>query len=122
MVYTFDDAKAKNRHKTQYFEIFGNRAHLPRRLAGPHRPSRRLGDSSRGDPCSRTSGNSTHVDEDFSPANDLAAKNPAKLKELQELFLEGGGQIQVLPLDDRQSERTNADLVGRPDLMAAAPR
>ncbi len=25
MVYTFDDAKAKDRHKTQYFEIFGNR-------------------------------------------------------------------------------------------------
>ena len=47
MVYTFDDAKAKDRHKTQYFEIFGNRAHLPRRLAGPHGPPRRLGSASR---------------------------------------------------------------------------
>ena len=26
MMYTFDDAKADSRHKTQYFEIFGNRA------------------------------------------------------------------------------------------------
>ena len=26
MVYTFDDAKAKERHTTQYFEIAGNRA------------------------------------------------------------------------------------------------
>ena len=26
MLYTFDDAKAKDRHLTQYFEIFGNRA------------------------------------------------------------------------------------------------
>jgi arylsulfatase A-like enzyme len=26
MVYTFDDAKAKDRHTTQYFEMFGNRA------------------------------------------------------------------------------------------------
>ena len=26
MVYTFDDAKAAERHKTQYFEMFGNRA------------------------------------------------------------------------------------------------
>src|SRR5690349_5070899 len=25
MLYTFADAKAKDRHKTQYFEIFGNR-------------------------------------------------------------------------------------------------
>ena len=26
MVYTFDDAKAKERHTSQYFEMFGNRA------------------------------------------------------------------------------------------------
>ena len=26
MVYTFDDAKAAERHTLQYFEIFGNRA------------------------------------------------------------------------------------------------
>ena len=26
MIYTFDDAGAKDRHRTQYFEIFGNRA------------------------------------------------------------------------------------------------
>ena len=26
MVYTFDDAKAADRHTTQYFEMFGNRA------------------------------------------------------------------------------------------------
>ena len=26
MSYTFDDGKAKDRHVTQYFEIFGNRA------------------------------------------------------------------------------------------------
>ena len=43
MVYTFADAKAKDRHKTQYFEIFGNRGDLPRRLAGPHGPPGRLG-------------------------------------------------------------------------------
>ena len=29
MAYTFDDAGAKDRHTTQYFEIAGNRAHLP---------------------------------------------------------------------------------------------
>ncbi len=26
MLYAFNDAKAAERHKTQYFEIFGNRA------------------------------------------------------------------------------------------------
>jgi len=48
-----------------------------------------------------------HVDEDFSQVNDLAAKNPAKLKELQALFSGGGKKYNVLPLDDRRSERLN---------------
>src|SRR5204862_4897832 len=59
-----------------------------------------------------------HVAEDFSSANDLAAKQPAKLKEMQELFLQEAVTYQVLPLDDRMLERFNASLVGRPDLMA----
>ena len=39
LVYTFDDAKARSRHTTQYFEIFGNRASIttvgwPERFTG----------------------------------------------------------------------------------------
>jgi arylsulfatase len=49
--------------------------------------------------------------------NDLAEKNPAKLKELQDLFMEEGAKYHVLPIDDRSLERMNASLVGRPDLM-----
>ena len=49
--------------------------------------------------------------------NDLAAKNPAKLKELQELFMTEAVKYNVLPIDDRLIERLNAKLVGRPDLM-----
>ena len=37
---------------------------------------------------------------------------------MQALFLKEAIKNQVLPLDDRLIERTNADLVGRPDLMA----
>src|SRR5205807_6126219 len=55
---------------------------------------------------------------DFSLANDLAAKNPEKLKELQDLFLKEAIKYHVLPLDDRTLERLNPALVGRPDLMA----
>jgi arylsulfatase len=58
-----------------------------------------------------------HVDEDFSQANDLAATNPAKLKELQDLFMEEAIKYSVLPLDDRVFERFNAAIAGRPDLM-----
>ena len=42
-----------------------------------------------------------NVDEDFSQANDLAASNPAKLKELQALFLQEAERYRVLPIDDR---------------------
>jgi len=55
---------------------------------------------------------------DFSLANDLAAKNPEKLKELQDLFLKEAVKYHVLPLDDRLAERFVAAMVGRPDLMA----
>jgi hypothetical protein len=55
---------------------------------------------------------------DFSLANDLAAKNPQKLKEMQALFMTEAVKYSVLPLDDRTLERLNAALVGRPDLMA----
>ncbi|WP_425613832.1 arylsulfatase [Anatilimnocola sp. NA78] len=117
MVYTFADAKAKDRHKTQYFEIFGNRgiyhdgwlAHTVHRAAWEYQPRR---------PLLEDKWELYHVDEDFSSANDLAAKHPDKLKELQELFLQEAIKYQVLPLDDRVVERLNAALVGRPDLMA----
>jgi len=58
-----------------------------------------------------------HVAEDFSQAHDLASQNPAKLKELQDLFTKEAIKNHVLPIDDRRSERFNAAIAGRPDLM-----
>jgi arylsulfatase A-like enzyme len=117
LAYTFADPKAPSRHTTQYFEIFGNRAvYQDGWLAGTvHRapwefkPRTTLENDVWELYDTRT---------DFSLANDLAAKNPAKLKELQDLFLKEAVKYSVLPLDDRTLERFNAALVGRPDLMA----
>jgi arylsulfatase len=116
MVYTFDDPRAKTRHTTQYFEIFGNRAiyhdgwlaGTVHRAAWEYKPRATLADDKWELYDTRT---------DFSLANNLAAKNPAKLKELQDLFIKEAVKYNVLPLDDRVVERTNATLVGRPDLM-----
>ena len=58
-----------------------------------------------------------HVAEDFSQANDLAASDPARLSEMQALFLTEAVKYNVLPLDDRTFERFNAAIAGRPDLM-----
>src|SRR5437016_5135569 len=100
MVYTFADAKAKDRHKTQYFEIFGNRgiyqdgwlAHTVHRAAWESVPRR---------PLLEDKWELYNVEVDFSSANDLAAKNPEKLKEMQELFMKEAVRNQVLPIDDR---------------------
>ncbi len=117
LAYTFADAKAPSRHTTQYFEIFGNRAIYDSGwLAGTvHRAAwefkvRR--------PLEEDIWELYDTRTDFSLANDLAAKSPEKLKELQALFLKEAVKYSVLPIDDRTLERLNAALVGRPDLMA----
>jgi len=53
---------------------------------------------------------------DFSESNDLAAKNPQKLKELQDAFCVEAKKYNVLPLDDRFAERGDPSL--RPSLIA----
>ena len=55
--------------------------------------------------------------DDWTQAHNLAADNPAKLAELQRLFLIEATKYNVLPLDDRRIERFNADLAGRPQLI-----
>jgi arylsulfatase A-like enzyme len=116
MVYTFDDAKAEGRHKTQYFEIFGNRAvYADGWYAGtihraPWEPKPRAA-------LLDDKWELYDTRNDFSLANDLAAANPAKLKEMQDLFMKEAVKYRVLPIDDRSLERTNAKLAGRPDLM-----
>ncbi|GKT07815.1 arylsulfatase [Desulforhabdus sp. TSK] len=117
MLGSFNDAKAKDNHLTQYFEIFGNRAiYHDGWLAGTIHKA----------PWEQKPRASLENDvwelydtrADFSLANDLAGKDPAKLKEMQDLFMKEAEKYNVLPLDDRTLERFNAALVGRPDLMA----
>ena len=55
-----------------------------------------------------------NVREDFSLTNNLAAKHPEKLKEMQALFMREAEKYHVLPIDDRTVERVNPALAGRP--------
>ena len=87
-------------------------------MAGSQEPfTRRHGRRSPARLSSTTNGSSTTRESDFSLANDLAGQNPAKLKELQDLFMKEAVKYRVLPIDDRTIERVNAQLAGRPDLM-----
>lgn len=117
MVYSFADAAAQDRHKTQYFEIFGNRgiyhdgwlAHTVHKAPWEGKARSAYKDDT---------WMLYHVAQDFSAATDVASAHPDKLKELQALFLNEAAANHVLPLDDRLLERLNAQVVGRPDLMA----
>ncbi|MSR57967.1 MAG: arylsulfatase [Planctomycetaceae bacterium] len=117
MVYTFDDARAKSRHNTQYFEIAGNRAiYDDGWFAGtihkaPWEPKPRAA-------LLDDTWELYDTRADFSLVTDLAAKNPAKLKQLQQLFMQEATRYRVLPIDDRTIERFDAAAAGRPDLMA----
>jgi arylsulfatase A-like enzyme len=116
LLYSFDEPQAKSQHTTQYFEMFGNRAiyHDGWVAAAKHRtPWNQKPDG----PLEDDKWELYHVEEDFSQANDLAASNPEKLAEMQDLFMEEAIKYNVLPLDDRTYERFNAAIAGRPDLM-----
>ncbi|HEY8034735.1 MAG TPA: arylsulfatase [Methylobacter sp.] len=116
LAYTFDDAKAKDRHRTQYFEIFGNRAiYHDGWLAGTvHRAP---WEQQPRHPLAEDVWELYDAQQDFSLSHDLAKENPKKLAEMQKLFMTEAPKYNVLPIDDRLFERFNADLVGRPDLM-----
>jgi arylsulfatase len=117
MVYTFDDAAARDRHTTQYFEILSNRGiYRDGWLAGtvhrsPWNPTPRA--ALRDDTWELY-----NTWTDFSLANNLAEQNPEKLTELKALFMSEAVKNHVLPIDDRGLERVNPALAGRPDLMS----
>lgn len=116
MGYSFDDAKAPERHQTQYFEITGNRGiyHQGWTAVTRHRT-----------PWLHEA--LTTLDEDvwelydttkdWTQSKNLAAQMPDKLKELQQLFLIEAAKYYALPLDDRGTERFNSEIAGRPELI-----
>jgi arylsulfatase A-like enzyme len=117
MVYTFDNADAPGRRTTQYFEMFANRAIYHDGWVACTRHSIPWLMVAQLPAFDQDTWELYHVDEDFSQANDLAAQNPEKLKELQDIFTQEAIRNRVYPLDDRRAERFDARIAGRPDLM-----
>ncbi len=118
--YTFDAANAKtaSRHKEQYFEMMGqwalydegwmlstkvNRA--PWEAFGPANP----------DPLNNQVFQLYNLNTDFSQTNDIAAKNPDKVKEMRAQFVEQAKKYQVFPMDASVAARLVAP---RPNITA----
>jgi arylsulfatase A-like enzyme len=104
MAYTFDkaNANAPSKRTTQYFEMFANRAIYHDgwyAATTPPTPPWLLGTAKLPD-VQDYKWELYNIAEDFSQANDLAAKNPEKLKELQAVFVAEANKYQVFPLDN----------------------
>jgi arylsulfatase len=118
--YTFDarNATAPSQHTTQYFEMMGQWAlyhdgwflstkvdRAPWEAFGPANP----------DPLNNQVLQLFNLHTDFSQTEDLAAKNPQKVKELKEMFIAEAKKYQVFPLDASVAARIIAP---RPNITA----
>ncbi len=118
--YTFDkkNAKVPSRHKTQYFEMFGqwalyhegwllstqvNRA--PWEAFGPANP----------DPLNNQVLELYNLNKDFSQSQNLAARYPDKVKEMKKMFIKEAQKYQVFPMDASVAARIVAP---RPNITA----
>ncbi len=104
LAYTFDKANAarRRRHKTQYFEMFGDRALYHEGWIASTVPFRAPWNGTEPDPkdvVNDVKWELYDLTKDWTQSNDVAADNPEKLKELQELFWTEATKYQVLPLD-----------------------
>jgi arylsulfatase A-like enzyme len=115
MVYTFDSATVPSRHRTQYFEMLGNRAIYNdgwvAATTPPIPPWVAVGKPVSIDDYKWELYDTVH---DFSEANNLAAKESKKLRDMQDLFWIEAAKYNVLPLDNSKVERL--DVSNRPSL------
>ncbi len=103
MAYTFDDAKTTGQKTTQFFDIMASRSIYQNGwfacARGPREPW--VGGIPKGirewSPLTDV-WELYHIDEDWSQANDLAAKEPAKLAEMKAVFLMESAKNKNLPI------------------------
>ncbi len=117
MLYSFDNEKAKSQRSVQYFEMFGNRGIYKDGWMASARHGRLPWETGASTGNFETDNWELYdLDSDFTQANDVAAQNPEKLKELQDAFQVEAKKYNVLPLDDRLAERFDTTL--RPNPLA----
>jgi len=119
-LYTFDpaNAKAPSRHKTQYFEMFGQWALYDEGWVLSTKVNRAPWDAFGAvnpDPLNNQVLQLYDLSRDFSQTEDLAAKYPDKVKQLKEKFIAEAKKYQVFPLDASVAPRIVAP---RPNITA----
>jgi len=113
MAYTWDKTNAgvRSGRATQYFEMFGNRAiYHDGWIAATTPPAAPwlMGLAKMPEVVNGYTWELYNIATDYSEANDLAAKMPDKLREMQQLFLVEAAKYNVLPLDNSVIQRVLA--------------
>jgi arylsulfatase len=98
MAYTFTDANAPTSKVSQYYEMLGSRAIWSKGWTA-------VTWHQKDTPWESDKWELYNTDADFTQANDLAAQEPEKLKQLLTLWFDEAKKYNVLPLDDRRYER-----------------
>ncbi len=131
MVYTWDkaNANAPSTRKTQYFEIFGNRAIYHDGWMANTTPAVTPWEGVKGKPpvdvMNGFKWELYNLNEDPTQTNDLAAKEPERLRMMQELWMIEATRNQVFPLNDSQLPILTAErpgpAAGRTQFVYTAP-
>jgi len=109
LVYSLNDKNAPSRHSQQYYTIFGNRAIYKDgwKASAAHHPNSLDIFTYAGEPKTTIENNPDkdvwelyNINEDFNELNNLAQKNPEKLKELKDLFDAEAAKYNIYPLID----------------------
>jgi arylsulfatase A-like enzyme len=106
MAYTFDALATPTTRRVQHYELLGDRALW-------YDGWKAVARHAKGEAFDDDRWELYHVDEDFSECQDLAAREPQKLRELVDRWWAEAGAFEVLPLDDREYERVAANAEAR---------
>jgi arylsulfatase A-like enzyme len=118
MMYSFDHPEAKSQRRTQVFEMVANRAiyhdgWVAAALAFKPWQSDRTGFD-----IDKVKWELYDIEKDFSEADNLADKEPARLRAMQDLWWVEAAKANILPLDWRGVERFSDAVTGRPSPTA----
>lgn len=115
--YALEDSQAEERHRTQYFEIAGNRGIYHEGWTAVTQHLLPWPDPDDQIPALTDDVWELYGPDDWTQSKNLANEMPEKLRELQDRFLIEGAKYNVFPIDDRERERFDPSIAGRPDLM-----
>jgi arylsulfatase len=103
MLYSFDNADAPSRRTTQYYEILGNRGIYHEGWLANTVPRNMPWEIARvraGSDVTSYEWELYNLQEDYSQSNNLAAKHPEKLQDMQAVFDAEARRYQVYPVHD----------------------